>query len=90
IEIGCGEVKKDDADYYHKEEAKIRVLEIMKWQLHLRLKLAKKEYQGVTFGFLALEHGAYIFEEYLCFTLPTTYNTHTHLQTSIELMLSFK
>ncbi|KAI8147082.1 hypothetical protein BJV82DRAFT_575842 [Fennellomyces sp. T-0311] len=54
MEIGCGEVKKSDVDFDTKEEAKIRVIEIMKRQLNLRLKLAKKLYEGVTFGVVVI------------------------------------
>ena len=54
IEIGCGEVKKSDVDFDTKELAKIWVIEIMKRQLNLRLKLAKKLYEGATFGVIVI------------------------------------
>ncbi|KAI7852232.1 hypothetical protein BDC45DRAFT_513768 [Circinella umbellata] len=103
MEIGCGEVKKSDVDFDTKEEAKIRVIEIMKRQLNLRLKLAKKLYEGVTFGVVVtgteitlyemkmdMENGVYVYQEFPQLILPTTHNTHTHVATSMEVMSSFK
>ncbi|CAO3700749.1 unnamed protein product [Rhizopus stolonifer] len=43
VEIGCSEV-----------EAKVRIIEVMKRQLHLRMKLAKKMYEADTFGILII------------------------------------
>ena len=52
VEIGCGEVKKSGVSQALLNEDKMRVLEVMKCQLHLRLCRAKKEYEAVTFGVL--------------------------------------
>lgn len=52
IEVACGEVKKPDVSQQHLNEDKIRVLEVMKRQLHIRLKYAKAHYEAVIFGIL--------------------------------------
>ncbi|KAI8051807.1 hypothetical protein BDF21DRAFT_177271 [Thamnidium elegans] len=52
VEVGCGEIKKPGASQALLDEDKMRVLEVMKQQLHLRLRRAKKEYEAVTFGVL--------------------------------------
>ncbi|KAI8977371.1 hypothetical protein BDF20DRAFT_563048 [Mycotypha africana] len=52
VEVGCGEVKKSGVSEALLNEVKMRVLEVMKRQLHLRLYHAKKEYEAVTFGIL--------------------------------------
>lgn len=51
IEIGCGEVKKSDIG---RIEAKARVLETMKRQMHLKMKFGKKIYEIETFGILII------------------------------------
>ncbi|KAG2230843.1 hypothetical protein INT48_003996 [Thamnidium elegans] len=103
VEVGCGEIKKPGASQALLDEDKMRVLEVMKRQLHLRLRRAKKEYEAVTFGVLAqgttvilltmkmdLEDGVYIYHEQQPFTLPTTYLTHSHMDTSLEVIVKFK
>lgn len=52
VEVGCGEVKKPGVSQALLNEDKMRVLEVMKRQLHLRLCRAKKEYEAMTFGIL--------------------------------------
>lgn len=52
MEVGCGEVKKPGVSKALLNEDNMRVLEVMKRQLHLRLCRAKKEYEAVTFGVL--------------------------------------
>lgn len=52
MEVGCGEVKKPGVSKALLNEDKMRALEIIKRQLHLRLYRAKKEYEAVTFGIL--------------------------------------
>lgn len=46
------EVKKPSVSEALLNQDKMRVLEVMKRQLHLRLYRAKKEYEAVTFGIL--------------------------------------
>ena len=53
VEVGCGEVKKPGVSQALLNEDKMRVLEVMKRLLYLRLYRAKKEYEAVTFGILA-------------------------------------
>ncbi|CAO3615050.1 unnamed protein product [Mucor hiemalis] len=66
VEIGCGEVKKPGVSESLLKEDKMRVLEVMKRQLHLRLYHAKKEYEAVTFGILV--QGKVIKKSYhICF-----------------------
>ncbi|KAG2206149.1 hypothetical protein INT47_003798 [Mucor saturninus] len=52
MEVCCGEVKKPGVSQALFNEDKMRVLEVMKRQLHLRLFHAKKKYEAVTFGIL--------------------------------------
>ncbi|RCH98779.1 hypothetical protein CU098_004725 [Rhizopus stolonifer] len=52
IEVACGEVKKPGVSQKQLNEDKIRVLEVMKRQLNVRLKYAKAHYEAVTFGIL--------------------------------------
>ncbi|KAI8636023.1 hypothetical protein BD408DRAFT_426789 [Parasitella parasitica] len=103
VEIGCGEVKKPGASQALLDKDKMRVLEMMKRQLHLRLCRAKKEYEAVTFGILVqgtmvillqmqmdLENGVYMYHEEQSFTLPTTYHTYVHMDIALEVINKFK
>ncbi|KAG2206123.1 hypothetical protein INT47_003772 [Mucor saturninus] len=103
MEVGCGEVKKPGVSQALLKEDKMRVLEVMKRQLHLRLFHAKKKYEAVTFGILVqgtnvillkmemdLEDGVYMYHEEYPFTIPTTYDTHTHMAIALEAINSFK
>ncbi|KAG1447006.1 hypothetical protein G6F56_009395 [Rhizopus delemar] len=103
IEVGCGEVKKPGVSQALLDEDKMRVLEMMKRQLHLRLCRAKKEYEAVTFGVLVqnttvvllrmqmdLANGVYMYQEEQPFILPTTYHTHAHMDVALEVIIKFK
>ncbi|KAG1498894.1 hypothetical protein G6F54_004767 [Rhizopus delemar] len=103
IEVACGEVKKPGVSQQHLNEDKIRVLEVMKRQLHIRLKYAKAHYEAVIFGILVqgfsvvliqmtldLTKGVYVYQEQPPFLLPTTFETYSHMDTSIEFMQAFK
>ncbi|CAO3658407.1 unnamed protein product [Rhizopus stolonifer] len=103
VEVGCGEVKKPGVSQALLDEDKIRVLEVMKRQLHLRLYHAKKEYEAATFGVLVqgatvillemkmdLENGVYMYHEQQPFTLPTTHHTHAHMEIALEVITKFK
>lgn len=103
IEVACGEVKKPGVSQKQLNEDKIRVLEVMKRQLNVRLKYAKAHYEAVTFGILVqglsvvllqmtldLIKGVYVYQEQVPFLLPTTFETCSHMDTSIELMQAFK
>ncbi|KAI8348669.1 hypothetical protein BD560DRAFT_410674 [Blakeslea trispora] len=103
VEVGCGEVKKSGVSQALLDQDKMRVLEVMKRQLHLRLCRAKKEYEAVTFGILVqgttvillkmqmdLESGVYMYHEEYPFTLPTTYHTHTQMDIALETISNFK
>lgn len=50
IEVACGEVKNANASQEKLNEDKMRVLEVMKRQLHTRLRYAKSINEAVTFG----------------------------------------
>ncbi|KAI7892147.1 uncharacterized protein EV154DRAFT_562578 [Mucor mucedo] len=71
MEVGCGEVKKPGVSQALLNEDKMRVLEVMKRQLHLRLFHAKKGtylfYKGTTVILLKmqidLENGEYMYHE---------------------------
>lgn len=99
-EIGCGEVKKDKTGAV---EAKARVLKVMKRQLHLRMKLAKKMNEAETFGILVIgteitlfrmnmdtTKWVYVYEESSPFQMPTTYATYDKMDVSMSIMLGFK
>ncbi|KAI9476593.1 MAG: hypothetical protein EXX96DRAFT_541081 [Benjaminiella poitrasii] len=100
IEIVCGEVKKDKAG---EVEAKIRVIEVMKRQLHLKMKLAKKMHEVETFGILVIgteitllnmhmdtSKWVYVYEESSPFKSPTTYATYQNMDVAMAIMLGFK
>ncbi|KAL9559722.1 hypothetical protein MBANPS3_000292 [Mucor bainieri] len=103
IEIGCGEVKKAGAAFALKVEDKMRVLEIMKRQLHIRLKNAATESEAVTFGLVVCgtsatcysmrmdrSRGACVYREDAKFVLPTTFETYSNMDTALEAMLRLK
>ncbi|KAI8877740.1 hypothetical protein K501DRAFT_197552 [Backusella circina FSU 941] len=103
MEVGCGEVKRPGVSEALLNEDKMRVLEVMKRQLHLRLFHAKKEYEAVTFGILVqgttvillrmqmdLENGVYMYHEECPFALPTTYHTHAHMDIALEVISKFR
>ncbi|KAI7900678.1 uncharacterized protein BX663DRAFT_488291 [Cokeromyces recurvatus] len=103
IEVACGEVKKPGVSQERLNKDRIRVLEMMKRQLHIRLKYAKAHYETVTFGILVqgfsvvliqmtldLTKGVYIYQEQPPFPLPTTFETYSHMDTSMEFMQTFK
>lgn len=52
VEVACGEVKNINATQEKLNEDKTRVLEIMKRQLHIRLRHAKSSNKAVTFEIL--------------------------------------
>ncbi|KAI8065968.1 hypothetical protein BDF21DRAFT_346219, partial [Thamnidium elegans] len=90
IEVGCGEVKNIGTSEERLKEDKIRVLEIMKRQLHVRMKHAKSVHEVVTFGILVQDKGVYFYSEQSEFILPTSYKTYSHMDTSMELFYNFK
>jgi hypothetical protein len=52
VEVACGEVKNINTTQEKLNEDKMRVLEVMKRQLHIRLRHAKSSNEAVTFGIL--------------------------------------
>ncbi|KAL0087992.1 hypothetical protein F4703DRAFT_1926721 [Phycomyces blakesleeanus] len=65
----------------------------------MRLSHAKSSNEAVTFGILVqglsvtllhmnmdLGKGVYVYHEQIPFTLPTTYETHAHMDTFLELV----
>ncbi|KAG2236224.1 hypothetical protein INT48_008584 [Thamnidium elegans] len=103
IEVGCSEVKNIGTSEERLKEDKIRVLEIMKRQLHVRMKHAKSVHEVVTFGILVqgmsvillrmtmdLDKGVYFYSEQSEFILPTSYKAYSHMDTSMELFYNFK
>ncbi|RCI03301.1 hypothetical protein CU098_011856, partial [Rhizopus stolonifer] len=100
VEVACGEVKNINATQEKLNEDKTRVLEIMKRQLHIRLRHAKSSNKAVTFEILVqvsllrmtmdLVKGVYVYHEQTPFTLPTTYETYAHMDISLELIYSSK
>lgn len=51
VEVGCGEIKKNDIGSI---ESKARVLETMKRQIYLKMKLGKNMYEIEAFGILVI------------------------------------
>ncbi|KAI8083968.1 uncharacterized protein B0P05DRAFT_570386 [Gilbertella persicaria] len=103
VEIGCGEVKKPGVSQALLDEDKMRVLEVMKRQLHLRLCRARKEYEAVSFGVLIqgtkiillkmkldIDKGLYMYYEQQPFILPTTNDTYAHMEIALEVITKFK
>jgi hypothetical protein len=100
VEIGCGEVKKDKVG---EVEAKARVIEMMKRQLHLRMQLTKKMHEAATFAILVIgteitlfkihidtSKWVYVYEKSRPFTSPTTYATYQNTDVAMAIMLGFK
>lgn len=101
IEIGCGEVKKGSALYDLKVKDKMRVLEIMKRQLHIRLQYARDESEVFALGLgiwgtaavtccrmrMDLSRGVCLYLQDDTLTLPTTYDTFAHMDTALETIL---
>lgn len=81
----------------------MRVLEILKRQLHNRLRHVRVESEAATFGLVICgtsvtcyrmqmdcSRGVCLYRQDESFVLPATYETHAHMNISLEAILQFK
>ncbi|KAG0754843.1 hypothetical protein G6F29_012264 [Rhizopus arrhizus] len=101
-EVGCGEIKVNEASKKLQEEDRARLGERLKRQLHSRILQAKSTREFFVFGVFisgpkmelyrssfSKENG-YDFVLLSNITLPTTDTTYTSLEESLEVLFSFK
>ncbi|GAA5810427.1 hypothetical protein MFLAVUS_003848 [Mucor flavus] len=101
-EVGCGEIKVNEASKKLQEEDRARLGERLKRQLHSRIRQAKSTREFFVFGVFisgpkmelyrssfSKENG-YDFVLLSNITLPTTDTTYTSLEESLEVLFSFK
>jgi hypothetical protein len=101
-EVGCGEIKGNEASKKLQEEDGARLGERLKRQLYSRIRRAKSTREFFVFGgFISgpnmkLYRSSFSFENGYDFvllsniTLPTTDTTYTSLEESLEVLFSFK
>lgn len=101
-ELGCGEIKVNNASTRLEEEDRARLGERMKRQLHHRIKQAKSTREFHLFGILISDNAMELYRStftvdkgYEMFklkkiTLPTLEPTYTSTAESLELLFTFK
>lgn len=101
-EIGCVEIKPFNTDDDDIENDRIRIAEVLKKQLHLRIAISKGTINHQTFGLMI--YGSTV--EFYCMnldasdnynftllktaTLPTLQDTYTYMAGTLEIFKSFK
>ncbi|EIE84945.1 hypothetical protein RO3G_09655 [Rhizopus delemar RA 99-880] len=89
LEIGIGEVKPLNASKEQVEEDRIRIAELLKKLLHIRMSKAKHINEFIVFRIMIFGQ-QYIFCLHKISILPTLPTTFTHMSLSLEYLHLFK